>query len=92
MVELSIESNKYRSFLGCIYRNGLNVTYVLIIGAGLAGLAAALCLKQRNGISSVIYEILPKPTTLGGEIMILCNGTRLLDRLGVYKPLFSSGR
>jgi 2-polyprenyl-6-methoxyphenol hydroxylase-like FAD-dependent oxidoreductase len=34
-----------------------------------------------------MYEIRPEPTTLGGAIMIPCNGTRLLDRLGVYKPL-----
>jgi len=60
---------------------------VLIIGAGPAGLAAALCLKRRNGLSSVIYEIRPEPTTLGGAIIIPCNGTRLLDRLGVYEAL-----
>ncbi|KAL2867583.1 FAD-dependent oxidoreductase [Aspergillus lucknowensis] len=56
----------------------------IIIGAGPAGLAAALRLQQYNHISSVVYEIRPKPTTLGGAIGIPSNGLRLLHRLGLY--------
>lgn len=60
---------------------------MIIIGAGPAGLAAALRLKQQNDISSTIYEIRSIPSTLGGAIGIPCNGVRLLDRLGVYQAL-----
>ncbi|KAH8697792.1 hypothetical protein BGW36DRAFT_407740 [Talaromyces proteolyticus] len=63
------------------------VKKAIIIGAGPAGLAAALRLQKSHNISSVIYELRPTPTTIGGSIGIPSNGLRLLDRLGVYKPL-----
>ncbi|CEL00966.1 hypothetical protein ASPCAL00558 [Aspergillus calidoustus] len=59
----------------------------IIIRAGPAGLAAALRLRQYNHISSVVYEITPEPTTLGGAIEIPSNGLRLLHRLGLYDSL-----
>jgi 2-polyprenyl-6-methoxyphenol hydroxylase-like FAD-dependent oxidoreductase len=64
---------------------------VLVIGAGPAGLMAALHLNQSNGISCVVYEIRPEPTTLGGAIGIPSNGLRLLHRLGVYEALLARG-
>ncbi|KAF2179547.1 FAD binding domain protein [Zopfia rhizophila CBS 207.26] len=64
---------------------------VIIIGAGAAGVSAALHLRQSDGISSTIYEIRPEPTTLGGAIGIPSNGLRLLHRLGVYDALLARG-
>ncbi|KIN05152.1 hypothetical protein OIDMADRAFT_39531 [Oidiodendron maius Zn] len=65
-----------------------DIRKALVIGAGPAGLAAAIQLKRKNGISCTVYEIHQEPTTLGGAIGIPSNGLRLLDRLGVYEPLF----
>jgi 2-polyprenyl-6-methoxyphenol hydroxylase-like FAD-dependent oxidoreductase len=62
-----------------------------VIGAGPAGLMAALHLNQSNGISCAVYEIRPEPTTLGGAIGIPSNGLRLLHRLGVYEALLAQG-
>ncbi|RDW68947.1 FAD-dependent oxidoreductase [Aspergillus mulundensis] len=63
----------------------------IIIGAGPAGLSAALRLHQTTNIKPVIYELRPEPTTLGGAIGIPSNGLRLLDRLGVYDALLKRG-
>lgn len=63
----------------------------IIIGAGPAGLAAALRLHKHNNITCVIYELRDQPTTLGGAVGIMPNGLRLLDRLGVYDNLCARG-
>lgn len=42
-------------------------------------------------IKPVIYELRPKPTTLGGAIGIPSNGLRLFDRLGVADALIKRG-
>ncbi|KAL4972917.1 hypothetical protein BDW66DRAFT_169098 [Aspergillus desertorum] len=63
----------------------------IIIGAGPTGLSAALRLNQTTNIKPVIYELRPKPTTLGGAIGISANGLRLFDRLGVYESLSKRG-
>ncbi|GIC87509.1 FAD-dependent oxidoreductase [Aspergillus udagawae] len=75
------------------YRSDSNVNtfQAIIIGAGPAGLAAALRLQQYNHISVVVYEIRPEPTTLGGAIGIPSNGLRLLHRLGLYEALRARG-
>ncbi|CAL5870738.1 uncharacterized protein PFLUO_LOCUS4978 [Penicillium psychrofluorescens] len=51
----------------------------------------ALRLRQKNNITSVIYELRSEPTTLGGAIGIQSNGLRLLHRLGVYDDLAARG-
>ncbi|KAL4998914.1 hypothetical protein BDV10DRAFT_200920 [Aspergillus recurvatus] len=63
----------------------------IIIGAGPAGLSAALRLHQTTNIKPIIYELRPKPTTLGGAIGVAANGLRLFDRLGVYESLSKRG-
>ncbi|KAL4736955.1 hypothetical protein BDV11DRAFT_216995 [Aspergillus similis] len=63
----------------------------IIIGAGPAGLSAALRLHQTTNIKPIIYELRPKPTTLGGAIGVSANGLRLFDRLGVYESLSKRG-
>ncbi|KAJ6102676.1 hypothetical protein N7486_005103 [Penicillium sp. IBT 16267x] len=61
------------------------------MGAGPAGLAAALRLQQQTNIICTVYELRPQPITLGGAIGILPNGLRLLDRLGVYEEFAAHG-
>ena len=60
---------------------------MLIVGAGPAGLAAALQLKSRNRLWPTGYEVSPAPSTLGGAILVPSNGLRLLDLLGVYDEI-----
>ncbi|KAI9147454.1 6-hydroxynicotinate 3-monooxygenase [Paramyrothecium foliicola] len=64
---------------------------VIIIGAGPAGLMAALRLRQSNDISPAIYEIRDAPTTLGGSLGIPANGLRLLHELDLYDDMLSKG-
>ncbi|KAF3384248.1 6-hydroxynicotinate 3-monooxygenase [Penicillium rolfsii] len=63
----------------------------IIIGAGPAGLAAALRLHQQTNIQVTIYELRTEPTTLGGAVGIPPNGLRLLHRLGVYEEVAARG-
>ncbi|KAH8702508.1 FAD binding domain protein [Talaromyces proteolyticus] len=67
------------------------VRKAVIIGAGPAGILAALRLQQFNHISPIIYEIRPEPTTLGGAIGIPSNGLRLLYKLGLWDALRDRG-
>ncbi|KAJ5633716.1 hypothetical protein N7528_001558 [Penicillium herquei] len=63
------------------------INKAIIIGAGPAGLAAALRLKKANGIDCTIYEIRKKPATIGGAVNIPPNGVRLFNELGIYEAL-----
>jgi 2-polyprenyl-6-methoxyphenol hydroxylase-like FAD-dependent oxidoreductase len=52
---------------------------------------AALRLHRSNGISTVLYEIRQRPTTLGGAIGIPANGLKLLSQLGLYEECVAKG-
>ncbi|PYI20543.1 salicylate hydroxylase [Aspergillus violaceofuscus CBS 115571] len=67
------------------------VKKAIIIGAGPAGLAAALKLHRENNIHVTVYELRPEPTTIGGAIGIFANGLRLLHRLGLHDALLARG-
>ncbi|KAL1876850.1 hypothetical protein VTK73DRAFT_9152 [Phialemonium thermophilum] len=63
---------------------------VAIIGAGIAGLAAAIALKHHEGIDVQIYERATALAEIGASIALGPNGMRTLDRLGVYNALDDS--
>lgn len=58
---------------------------VLICGAGVSGLSLALML-ERLGIDYLILEAYPEVTaSVGAAVVLLPNGLRILDQLGVYQ-------
>lgn len=72
-------------------QRSLTPSQAIIVGAGPAGVAAAIRLTEQNNISCTVYEIRPVPTTIGGAVGIPANGLRLLHRLGVYNALSTRG-
>ncbi|OJJ83398.1 FAD-dependent oxidoreductase [Aspergillus glaucus CBS 516.65] len=65
---------------------------VIIIGAGICGLATAIRLRDHNGLEPVIYEIRGRDAgTLGGSLGIPCNGLLLLNRLGLWDSISVRG-
>ncbi|KAJ6265070.1 6-hydroxynicotinate 3-monooxygenase [Drechslerella dactyloides] len=70
--------------------------HVLIIGAGTSGLASAILLHRTLTARSVpfqisVFELRSGPATLGGAVNVTPNAVKLLDHLGVLKPLEIAG-
>ena len=63
---------------------------VAIIGAGPSGLALALALHQQS-IKCSIYETRDAPENVGATIMLLPNGLKVLEGLGLRKSLQKQG-
>src|SRR5262245_14723996 len=59
---------------------------VIIIGAGIGGLAAALALLKR-GLDVEVHEQAPELKEVGAGIQISSNGTRVLYELGLKDAL-----
>jgi len=57
---------------------------IIVIGAGIGGLAAALAL-QRRGFKVAVYERAPEIREIGAGVVIAPNARRVLRDLGV-KP------
>ncbi|XP_042479763.1 monooxygenase 3-like [Macadamia integrifolia] len=62
---------------------------VVIVGAGIAGLATALALK-RVGVRALVLEKSPELRATGAAISILSNGWLVLHHLGVAHKLTST--
>jgi salicylate hydroxylase len=62
--------------------------HILIAGAGIGGLTAALALLQR-GIDVTVFEQAPELKELGAGIQIAANGSRVLIELGLEERLKS---
>ncbi|KAI9667861.1 MAG: hypothetical protein M1821_000680 [Bathelium mastoideum] len=63
---------------------------VAIIGAGVAGLSAAIGLKDHPNIEYRIYERAARLEEIGASIALGPNGLRTLERLGVVNALDDS--
>lgn len=63
---------------------------VAVIGAGIAGLAAAIALKSHPAVDVKIYERATELREIGASIALGPNGMRTLDRLGVHNALDDS--
>ena len=63
---------------------------VSIIGAGISGLTAGICLLKKN-IPSVIYERNPAISDVSAGINLSPNATTLLQKIGVLEDLISLG-
>jgi 2-polyprenyl-6-methoxyphenol hydroxylase-like FAD-dependent oxidoreductase len=61
---------------------GVNDLPVLVIGAGIGGLAAAVALR-RAGVPVAVYERAPVLGEVGAGLGLLSNAVRVLDALGL---------
>jgi salicylate hydroxylase len=64
--------------------------HVLIVGAGIGGLAAALALLRR-GFDVDVYEQAPELREVGAGVSISANGCAVLFALGLEAPLRACG-
>lgn len=62
---------------------------IAVIGAGIAGLGAAIGLKKHPCVDVQIYERATELREIGAGIALGPNGMRTLDRLGVQDALSS---
>jgi salicylate hydroxylase len=69
--------------------NGTPQNQIIIAGAGIAGLAAALAFASR-GFSVQVFERAPQLEEVGAGIQLSPNATRILDRLGVLPALLET--
>lgn len=60
---------------------------IAIIGAGMGGLASALALAKAGHKYITVYETAPNLGFVGAGIQLAPNMARILDRLGVWKPI-----
>lgn len=60
---------------------------IAIIGAGIAGLGAAIALKDHPAIDVQVYEKAAELREIGASIALGPNGMRTLERLGVTEAL-----
>jgi salicylate hydroxylase len=69
--------------------NGTLNHEIIIAGAGIAGLAAALAFAAR-GFAIQVFERAPQLEEVGAGIQLSPNATRILDRLGVLPALLKT--
>src|ERR1700729_1201647 len=62
----------------------------LIIGAGIAGPVAAICLKKA-GIDAEVFEAWPYSTGIGGGLQIAPNGMHVLAEIGLADEMIRRG-
>ncbi len=62
----------------------------IVVGGGIAGLTAALCLHAK-GINVEVFERTPEIRELGVGVNILPHATKVLDRLGLVDKLYEVG-
>ncbi len=60
--------------------------HILVVGAGIGGLTAALALMRR-GLRVDVFDQVPEMKELGAGIQIAPNGSRVLRELGLGETL-----
>ncbi|OJJ76980.1 hypothetical protein ASPBRDRAFT_190324 [Aspergillus brasiliensis CBS 101740] len=65
--------------------------HVIIVGASIAGLTLAHCLSN-TGIEFTILEARSDTYPDGAGLVILPNGARILDQLGLYQDVLDQGQ
>ncbi|MGK5685111.1 FAD-dependent monooxygenase [Actinoplanes sp. URMC 104] len=65
--------------------------HIVVVGAGIGGLAAAAALGRR-GVHCLVVERSPVLSPAGGGIQIAPNGSAVLHRLGLAGPLGEAAR
>jgi len=64
----------------------MTIGKIIVVGAGIGGLAAALAL-QRRGFSVVVYERAQEIREIGAGLIVTSNARRALHNLGIDKAL-----
>src|SRR5262245_29873557 len=64
--------------------------HVVIVGAGMGGLTAALALRQA-GYSIQIFDRVPALLPAGAGVSLWSNGVKVLDRLGLGREIAAVG-
>jgi salicylate hydroxylase len=57
---------------------------VVIVGAGIAGLTAAIALRKHPNIKVTLYDKATELREIGASIALGPNGLRTLERLGLH--------
>src|SRR5215471_19213452 len=73
-------------FRAQLERTSVSKPHVLIVGAGIGGLVAALALIQR-GFNVSLYEQAAQLRELGAGLQITPNGSRVLCELGLQPAM-----
>ena len=60
---------------------------VAIVGCGIAGLTAAIALRQHPRINVILYEKATELKEIGASIALGPNGLRTLERLGLHDAI-----
>jgi len=65
--------------------------HIAIVGAGIAGLTAAIALLKHPNIHVEIYERATELKEIGASIALGPNGLRTLQRLGLHNAIGDEG-
>ncbi|MEU4362614.1 FAD-dependent monooxygenase [Promicromonospora sp. NPDC023987] len=68
-----------------------STTRIAVIGGGMGGLTAAIALTRIAGVHVTVFEQADKLGEVGAGVTVAPNAQRVLDQLGVLKPVRHAG-